>query len=85
MIKINTILNNKAWYRYLKNPNSFIERKIKNINKKLKLFKKNEIFLTILLSSDNEIKKLNKKFRKKNYSTDVLSFPFYKNVPAPKV
>ena len=78
MIKINTILNNKAWYRYIKNPNSFIERKIKNINKKLKRFKKNEIFLTILLSSDNEIKKLNKKFRKKNYSTDVLSFPFYK-------
>ena len=78
MIKINTILNNKAWYRYIKNPNNFIERKIKNINKKLKRFKKNEIFLTILLSSDNEIKKLNKKFRKKNYSTDVLSFPFYK-------
>ena len=78
MIKINTILNNKAWYRYIKNPNSFIERKIKNINKKLKRFKKNEIFLTILLSSDNEIRKLNKKFRKKNYSTDVLSFPFYK-------
>ena len=78
MIKINTILNNKAWYRYIKNPNSFIESKIKNINKKLKRFKKNEIFLTILLSSDNEIKKLNKKFRKKKYSNDVLSFPFYK-------
>ena len=79
MIKINTILNNKAWYRYIKNPNSFIERKIKNINKKLKRFKKNEIFLTILLSSDNEIRKLNKKFRKKLFDR-CLSFPFYKKV-----
>ena len=32
----------------------------------------------MLLSGDYEIKKLNKKFRKKNKSTDVLSFPFYK-------
>ena len=31
----------------------------------------------MLLSGTNEIKKLNKKFRKKNKSTDVLSFPFY--------
>ena len=32
---------------------------------------------TLLLSSNQEIKKLNKKFRKKNKSTDVLSFPFH--------
>ncbi len=31
----------------------------------------------MLLSDDIEIKNLNKKFRKKNKSTDVLSFPFY--------
>ena len=30
-----------------------------------------------MLSENNEIKKLNKKFRKKNKTTDVLSFPFY--------
>jgi len=29
------------------------------------------------LSDSIEIKKLNKKFRKKNKTTDVLSFPFY--------
>ena len=32
----------------------------------------------MLLSGEKEIKKLNKKFRNKNKSTDVLSFPFYK-------
>ena len=30
-----------------------------------------------MLSGNNQIKKLNKKFRNKNASTDVLSFPFY--------
>ena len=33
---------------------------------------------TILLSGDKEIRELNKKFRKKNKTTDVLSFPFHK-------
>ena len=30
-----------------------------------------------MLSGNNKIKKLNKKFKKKNKITDVLSFPFY--------
>ena len=30
-----------------------------------------------MLSGDSEIKKLNKKFRNKNRTTDILSFPFY--------
>ena len=34
------------------------------------------LFFTLLLSDNNEIRKLNKKFRKKNKATDVLSFPF---------
>ena len=78
MIKINTILNNKEWYHYIKNPSIFVEKKIKKINKNFKKYKNNKIFCTLLLSGNNEIKKLNKKFRKKNKSTDVLSFPFYK-------
>ena len=77
MIKVNIISNNKVWYKYIKNPNNFLQKKIINFNKKFKKYKKNVIFLTLLLSGDSEIKKLNKKFRKKNKSTDVLSFPFY--------
>ena len=77
MIKINVITNNISWQSYIKNPNSFVEKKIKNFNKKDKKYRKKNIFCTLLLSGNNEIKKLNKKFRKKNKATDVLSFPFY--------
>ena len=78
MIKINVILNNIRWKSYLKNPNIYIEKKLKNINKKNSILKKNIFHCTLLLSGESEIKKLNNKFRRKNKSTDVLSFPFYK-------
>ena len=77
MIKVNVILNNINWKKYLKNPNSFIDKKILLINKKSKLYKKNTLICTLVLSGPLEIRKLNNKFRKKNKSTDVLSFPFY--------
>ena len=77
MIKINVILNNIIWKKYLKDPNSFIDKKIKLLNKKNKSYKKNTLICSLLLSGTSEIKKLNKRFRKKNKSTDVLSFPFY--------
>tara|TARA_X000001036_G_scaffold309143_1_gene287829 strand:+ start:1848 stop:2312 length:465 start_codon:yes stop_codon:yes gene_type:complete len=77
MIKINVILNNITWKKYLKNPHSFIDKKIGLLNKKNKLYKKKTLICSLLLSGTEEIKKLNKKFRKKNKSTDVLSFPFY--------
>ncbi len=78
MIKINVILNNIRWKSYLKNPNIYVGEKLKKINKKKGIFKKNIFHCTLLLSGESEIKKLNNKFRRKNKSTDVLSFPFYK-------
>ena len=78
MIKINVVTNNLNWYRFIKIPDNYIERKIKKLNFKNKNYKKNIIFCTLLLSNTKVIKKLNSKFRKKNKSTDVLSFPFYK-------
>ena len=75
MIKVNVILNNISWKKYLKNPNSYIEKKIELLNKKNKLYKNNTLICS--LSGAKEIKNLNKKFRNKNKSTDVLSFPFY--------
>ena len=77
MIKINVITNNVHWLRYIKNPNRYIDRKVNKLNLKNKNFKKNIFFCTLLLSDSKEIKRLNKKFRKKSNSTDVLSFPFH--------
>ena len=76
MIKANVITKNLSWYRYIKNPSSYIDRKIKKLNNKNKKFKKS-IYFTLLLSGEKEIKNLNRKFRNKNKATDVLSFPFY--------
>ena len=77
MIKANVITKNTSWYKYIKNPNNYIDRKINKLNNKDKKFKKKSVYFTLLLSGEKEIKNLNRKFRKKNKPTDVLSFPFY--------
>ncbi len=75
MIKINVIVKDKTWLRFIKNPEIYLKRKIRKIQKE-KLFKKNNFNFSLQLSGTKEIKFLNKKFRKKNKSTDVLSFPY---------
>ena len=77
MIKANVITKNTRWFKYIKKPNEYINRKINKLNTKNNQPKKKNIYCTLLLSGEKEIKYLNKKFRKKNKSTDVLSFPFY--------
>ena len=77
MIKINVVTSNKSWYKYISDPRAFIEKRIDLVNKKYNKYRNKDIFFTILLSGEVHIKKLNKKFRKKNKSTDILSFPFY--------
>ena len=76
MIKVNVVTRNVSWLRYIKSPTNYIDRKIKKLNIKNKKFKKKVIFCTLLLSNNKEIKNLNRKFRKINKSTNVLSFPF---------
>ena len=43
-------------------------------------FPNKKISLTLLLSNNRFIKKLNKDFRNKNKSTDILSFPLTKKI-----
>ena len=77
MIKVNVILDNINWRKYINNPKVFIKNKINLLNKKNDLFKKKKLIFSLALSNTTEIKKLNRLYRKKNLSTDVLSFPFY--------
>ena len=84
MIKINVSSSSTIWKKYIKNPSSFIDKKLKLINKKNNLYKKNILICTLLLSGTKEIRELNKKFRNKNKSTDILSFPSNKKLKISK-
>ena len=74
MIKINVIVKDKSWLKFIKNPGIYLKRKIKKIQTD-KFFGKKKYQFSLLLSETKEIKYLNKKFRKKNKTTDILSFP----------
>ena len=76
MIKVNVEVSNKSWNKKIKNPKRYFSKKLKKISKIVKFFKGKNITFTILLTSSLNMKKLNKKFRNQNTSTDVLSFPF---------
>ena len=84
MIKINVITQNIEWKKFIKKPQTFFDKKINLINKKDKYLKKKNFICTVLLSGPSQIRKLNKKFRKKNKSTDILSFPLDKKTKISK-
>ena len=75
-MKINVKVNEKLWKFYLRKPNEIIKKKVSLLNKNIKFFSKKKFIATLVLSNTKEIKKLNGKFRGKNKSADVLSFPF---------
>ncbi len=83
MINVNVFSNEKAWSKRLKNKDLFFKKVCKAFPKKYKFSNKNVSF-TLLLSNNKNIKKLNKVFRKKNKSTDVLSFPLDKKIKISK-
>ena len=74
MIRVNVEVNSKYWYEKIENPKKYFNEKLKKISK---FFKGKNIVFTILLTNSLNMKKLNKKFRKRNKSTDVLSFPSF--------
>ena len=74
MIKINVIVKDRNWFKFIKNPEIYLKRKINKIQTD-KFFREKNYQFSLLLSEEKEIKYLNKKFRKKNKTTDILSFP----------
>ena len=75
MISIDVVSENNLWSKKIKNKNIFFNTLVKLFPKKYRFIGK-KISLSILLSDNKNIKKLNKRFRNKNKPTDVLSFPF---------
>ena len=74
MIKAEIVVDFPKWRTKIKNPNLYFKKKIKKLCS-VKSLKKKNIQFTLLLTNKTIIKRLNKKFRKKNKETDVLSFP----------
>ena len=79
MISVEVFSEEKAWSKKLKKKELFF-KKICGLFPKKYQFSNKRVSLTLLLSNNRCIKKLNKNFRNKNKSTDILSFPFVKKI-----
>ena len=83
MINIDVFSEEKAWSKKLKKKEIFFEKICSLFPKKYR-FPNKKVSLTLLLSNNRAIKKLNKDFRNKNKSTDILSFPLNKKIKISK-
>ena len=75
MINVDVFSDERGWSSKLKKKKIFFNKVCKAFPKRYK-FSKKKVSLSILLSNNKKIKKLNKNFRNKNKPTDILSFPF---------
>ena len=78
MIKIDVFIQEKKWKKHIVNPEKYLKQQINKIKNLIPLIKNKNISLSIMLSGNKNIKNLNKRYRCKNKTTDILSFPFYK-------
>ena len=83
MISIEVFSEEKAWSKKLRKKELFF-KEICNLFPRKYRFTNKKITLSLLLSNNRCIKKLNKNFRNKNKPTDILSFPFAKKTPISK-
>ena len=79
MINIDVVLESNLWKKKIRNKEKFFNSLVSFFPKKYSFIRK-RVGLTILLSNNKNIKKLNKKFRNRNKPTDVLSFPSEKKI-----
>ena len=79
MTSVDIVLDYYLWEKKIRNPKTYIKKKLVKLNK-LKLFKKKSKNHTIFLTNNKKMRELNKKFKNKNKTTDVLSFPFHNKI-----
>ena len=83
MIKVNVLSEEKSWTKKIKRKENFFNNLCKFFPGRFQFLNK-KIYITLLLSNNKNIKKLNNKFRKKNKHTDILSFPSKQKLKNPK-
>ena len=79
MYKINIMMDCNDWKKKILKPNNYFKKRVAQLSA-IKDFTYKNLEFTILLTNNKRMRKLNKKFRKKNKATDVLSFPFTDNI-----
>ena len=76
MIDPEVLVESKKWKKIILNPKRIVLNTISKFPKRYRFINK-KVYISILLTNNKRIKLLNKKFRKKNIATDILSFPFF--------
>ena len=79
MIKAEIVIENTAWEKKTRNIRQLFDKILKNLPNRY-ILKNKKTIMTVLLSKNSKIKKLNKVFRNKNKPTDILSFPIKKKI-----
>ena len=64
MIKANVISGHSNWKKFLIKPNDYLKKRLNKLSK-APLFKRKNHEFSLLLTNNKEMKKLNRKFRKK--------------------
>ena len=83
MIKVNVLTEDNSWSKKLRKKEIFFNNLCNFFPKKFK-FLNQKVYLSLLLSNNRNIKKLNNRFRNKNKHTDILSFPFHQKLKITK-
>ncbi len=76
MINTEVLVESKHWKKIIHNPKKLVSNILNRFPKNYKFINK-KAYISILLTNNKKIKLLNKKFRNRNKSTDILSFPFF--------
>ena len=83
MINVEVFSEEKGWSTKLKRKKVFFNEVCKAFPKRYK-FLNRKVSLSLMLSNNKKIQKLNKNFRNKNRPTDILSFPLRKKIKIKK-
>jgi probable rRNA maturation factor len=75
MVKVNLVIEYKSWKSRYPKVNLFLTNSVKKILSSIFSSRIIAFEISILLTGTKNMKNLNKKFRKINKDTDVLSFP----------
>ena len=76
MIEVDVLVESKNWKKIIQNPKKEIRNIVTKFPNRYKFIYR-KACISVLLTNSKRIKLLNKKFRKKNKPTDILSFPFF--------